>query len=144
MTFTGLALGGATMAAVAVLGEVPSGYAGDRLGRRRSLLLSQTLFAVGISAWAFVQSTAGVVAVFAVVVVASAFQSGSTEAWLYDTLDEGHGSESDLRTGRGSRRLTGRATGRSERRAYGRSCVSTGSPTLRPNSSNTSRPSGSS
>ncbi len=88
VTFTDLALGGSTMATVVVLGEVPSGYVGDRLGRRRSLLLSQTLFAVGISSWAFVRSTSAVVSVFVVFGLASAFQSGSTEAWLYDVLDE--------------------------------------------------------
>lgn len=88
VTFTDLALGGSTMAAVTILGEVPSGYVGDRLGRRRSLLLSQTLFAVGISAWAFVRSTTAVVSVFLVLGVAHAFQSGSTQAWLYDALDE--------------------------------------------------------
>jgi MFS family permease len=88
VTFTDLALGGSTMATVVVLGEVPSGYVGDRLGRRRSLLLSQTLFAVGISSWAFVRSTSAVVNVFVVFGLASAFQSGSIEAWLYDVLDE--------------------------------------------------------
>lgn len=88
VTFTDLALGGSAMAAVTVLGEVPSGYVGDRLGRRRSLLLSQTLFAAGISSWAFVRSTAAVVSVFVVLGFAHAFQSGSTEAWLYDALDD--------------------------------------------------------
>ncbi|WP_227354780.1 MFS transporter [Haladaptatus salinisoli] len=93
VTFTDLALGGSAMAAVAVLGEVPSGYVGDRLGRRRSLLLSQTLFAVGVSSWAFVRSTTAVVSVFVVFGLASAFQSGSTEAWLYDALDEADEAE---------------------------------------------------
>ncbi|WP_192498327.1 MFS transporter [Halorussus halophilus] len=88
VTFTDLALGGSAMAAVTVLGEVPSGYVGDRLGRRRSLLLSQTLFAVGISSWLFVRSTAAVVSVFVVLGLGGTFQSGSTQAWLYDVLDE--------------------------------------------------------
>ena len=88
VTFTDLALGGSAMAAVTTLGEVPSGYVGDRIGRRRSLLLSQTLFAVGISSWAFVRSTAAVVSVFVVLGLGATFQSGSTEAWLYDVLDE--------------------------------------------------------
>ncbi|WP_137285075.1 MFS transporter [Halorussus salinisoli] len=93
VTFTDLALGGSAMAAVTVLGEVPSGYVGDRLGRRRSLLLSQTLFAVSISSWAFARSTTAVVSIFVVSGVASAFQSGSTEAWLYDVLDEADEAE---------------------------------------------------
>ncbi|WP_458187594.1 MFS transporter [Haladaptatus sp. NG-WS-4] len=82
VTFTDLAIGSSMMAAVTILGEVPSGYVGDRFGRRRSLLLSQTLFAVGISSWAFVRSTTAVVVVFG---FASAFQSSITEAWLYDS-----------------------------------------------------------
>ena len=88
VTFTDLALGGSAMAAVTVLGEVPTGYVGDRLGRRRSLLLSQTLFAVGISSWLFARSTLAVVAVFVTTGLGAAFQSGSTEAWLYDALAE--------------------------------------------------------
>ncbi|UPV74811.1 MFS transporter [Halorussus limi] len=88
VTFTDLALGGSAMAAVTLLGEVPSGYVGDRLGRRWSLLLSQSLFAVGISSWFFARSTAPIVAVFVVTGLGAAFQSGSTQAWLYDVLDE--------------------------------------------------------
>lgn len=88
VTFTDLALGGSAMAAVTVLGEVPSGYVGDRLGRRRSLLLGQTLFAVGISSWFFARSTAPIVGIFVVTGFGAAFQSGSTEAWLYDVLEE--------------------------------------------------------
>ncbi len=88
VTFTDLALGGSAMAAVTVLGEVPTGYVGDRLGRRRSLVVSQTLFAVGISSWLFARSTFAVVAVFVTTGLGAAFQSGSTEAWLYDALAE--------------------------------------------------------
>ncbi len=88
VTFTDLALGGSVTAAITILSEVPSGYVGDRIGRQKSLLFGQTLFAVGISSWAFVRSTTAVVSVSVVFGIASAFQSGSTQAWLYDVLEE--------------------------------------------------------
>ncbi|MEF8799817.1 MAG: MFS transporter [Halolamina sp.] len=80
---------------VVLLAETPTGYLGDRFGRRASLLAATALSALGIVGFVFAHS----VAVFAAVVVirafAGAFRSGTTDAWLYETLAGEAESDSD-------------------------------------------------
>ena len=78
-----------------ILFEVPTGYVGDRIGRRRALLAGTALTACTTAAMAFVDSFAEVALVFVLWAVGSTFRSGTTDAWLYELLgrrdDDGDG-----------------------------------------------------
>ncbi|NHN41613.1 MFS transporter [Halorubellus sp. JP-L1] len=86
LNYTQIALLGSLSAGVGVVGEVPTGYVGDRVGRRNSLLLGAVLRAASVYGLAVVQSFPGFVAVYAVWAVGGAFTSGAGDAWLYDVL----------------------------------------------------------
>jgi len=69
-----------------VAAETPTGYLGDRFGRRASLLAGTALSALGIVGFVFARSFAAFAAIMVVRAVAEAFRSGATDAWLYETL----------------------------------------------------------
>lgn len=69
-----------------VLLEAPTGYVGDWLGRRRTMIAGTTLSTVGVVGFLFARSPAGFAAVILVRAVAGAFRSGAQGAWLYETL----------------------------------------------------------
>ncbi len=71
-----------------VLAEIPTGYVGDRIGRRDSLVVSTLVITAAILGFTVAESLAGFVAVYAVWGVGLTLRSGSGSAWLYDTLDE--------------------------------------------------------
>ena len=79
---------GSIQGVVVLAGEIPTGYVGDRIGRRNSLLVAQALLtasAVGmILAGGFLAFTFS----FALLSFAMTFVSGSADAWLYDILEE--------------------------------------------------------
>jgi len=88
LNFTQIAILEAIYNLTTVLGEIPTGYVGDRVGRRNSLLIGTTLITltlVGIG-------LAGSFLVFAILYVFWSmgynFRSGSEDAWLYDTLTD--------------------------------------------------------
>jgi predicted MFS family arabinose efflux permease len=78
----------ALYSAVVVLGEVPTGYVGDRLGRRASLLLSVVFSVVSLGGFVVAESFAWFVVLYVLWGLALTFRSGSLDAWLYDLLDE--------------------------------------------------------
>jgi MFS family permease len=86
LSYTQIALLGSLSAAVSVLGEVPTGYVGDRVGRRNSLLLGAIARAASVYALAFAETFPGFVALYVVWAVGGAFTSGAGDAWLYDAL----------------------------------------------------------
>ncbi|WP_227133285.1 MFS transporter [Halorubellus salinus] len=88
LSYTQIALLGSLSAGISVVGELPTGYVGDRWGRRTSLLLGATLLAGSVYALAVAQSFAGFVVIYALWALGGAFRSGSGDAWLYDVLDE--------------------------------------------------------
>jgi MFS family permease len=71
--------------AVVVL-ETPTGYVGDRIGRRRTMIAGTVLSAVGVVGFLLARSLAGFAVVVFVRAVAGAFRSGAQGAWLYETL----------------------------------------------------------
>ncbi len=73
---------------LSVVGEVPTGYVGDRFGRRASLLLSVTFSILSLAGFVFAQSFLWYTVLFAFWALALTFRSGSMDAWLYDVLDE--------------------------------------------------------
>ncbi len=88
LSFTVVGTLSALSAAVVVLGEVPTGYVGDRLGRRASIGLSIGLKAASLLGFVFVRSPLGYAALYVPWALGLTFASGSIDAWLYDTLSE--------------------------------------------------------
>ena len=88
LTFTQVGALSALYSVLSVVGEVPTGYIGDRLGRRASLLLS-VLFTVGsLAGFILAEGFLWYMFLYALWALALTFRSGSMDAWLYDTLDE--------------------------------------------------------
>jgi MFS family permease len=86
----GLDLVGLVMAAylvAKVAAEVPTGYLGDRLGRRTSLAVGNVLMAGSLVAWAFLGTPVDYVLVNVVWATGTAFRSGTADAWLYEVLE---------------------------------------------------------
>lgn len=73
---------------VVLVAETPTGYVGDRIGRRNGLLVGTALTAIGIVGFTLAHSFAAFAAVVALRAVAATFRSGTEQAWLYDTLVE--------------------------------------------------------
>jgi MFS family permease len=92
LSFTQIAVLEALYNVTTVLGEIPTGYVGDRVGRRNSLLIgtgviTATLVAIaGVrelpDEWAF----PALAALYVCWSMGYNFRSGSEDAWLYDTL----------------------------------------------------------
>jgi hypothetical protein len=88
LTFTQVGLLSALSAAVVVAGEVPTGYVGDRLGRRTSIGLSIGLKALSLAGFVVAETFLAFAVLYLPWAVGMTFASGSIDAWLYDTLDE--------------------------------------------------------
>ena len=88
-----------------VLGELPTGYLGDRLGRRNSMLLGTGIITAMTVAMAHSTTFRQFAVVYGLWAVGQTFRSGSDDAWLYEVLRE-HGSG-----GGDFARVKGRATG---------------------------------
>lgn len=88
VTFAQFGVLSATYSVLSVAGEVPTGYVGDRLGRRASLLLSVAFTVASLAGFVLARSFAWYVVLYALWALALTFRSGSMDAWLYDTLDE--------------------------------------------------------
>lgn len=85
------------MALATILLEIPSGYLGDRIGRRQTILLSKVVTAVGTSAWFFVDSLAAIVIVQILNGAGIALRSGSDSAWVYELLEDTERDFTDVR-----------------------------------------------
>lgn len=88
LSYTQIALLNSLSAAFVVVGELPSGYIGDRIGRRNSLIVSSVLFTASIFGFVFAHQFATFVVVWILWALGQAFRSGSGDAWLYETLEE--------------------------------------------------------
>lgn len=87
-----------------VAGEIPTGYLGDRLGRRDGLVLGTSVIALTLFGIGAAGDVADPFPVFLVLYVCWSlgytFRSGTEDAWLYDSLVDDDTSFSELR-GRG-------------------------------------------
>ncbi|WP_458210804.1 MFS transporter [Haladaptatus sp. NG-SE-30] len=86
----GLGVIGLTQAAfllALMAAEIPTGYIGDRIGRRASLALGNSLAALSLGTYVFLDSPLVYVLVNVVWAIGWGFQSGTGEAWLYELLD---------------------------------------------------------
>ncbi|MDY6817379.1 MAG: MFS transporter [Halobacteriales archaeon] len=66
--------------------ETPTGYIGDRIGHRRSMLFGTCLSAIGALGYAAAHTFPAFVVVAGLRGIAGTFRSGATEAWLYELL----------------------------------------------------------
>ena len=71
-----------------VAAEIPTGYVGDAIGRRNSLMLSAGAMSIALLSFTITDSLPGFAAVFLFWGVALTLRSGSGSAYLYDTLEE--------------------------------------------------------
>jgi len=81
----------ATLAAFSlgiVAGEIPTGYVGDRIGRRKSLLLGVYLVAGSIFIYGLSTEFWQFLTIYIIWAVGITFMSGSGQAWLYDVLKQ--------------------------------------------------------
>jgi MFS family permease len=79
---------GSIQGVVVLAGEIPTGYVGDRIGRRNSLLAAQVLFGCSVVGMILAQGFLGFALSFALLSFAMTFVSGSADAWLYEILEE--------------------------------------------------------
>ncbi len=88
LNYTQIGLLGSVSAGFIVIGEIPTGYVGDYIGRRQSLLLGTVLLALSVLGFVFAHSFAAFTVLWILWALGLAFQSGSGDAWLYDTLED--------------------------------------------------------
>lgn len=88
LNYTQIALLSTQHAVLTVVGEIPTGYLGDRIGRRNSLVVSNVAMALSIAGFVVARSFLAFVLLYALWSVALVFRSGSGDAWLYETLQE--------------------------------------------------------
>lgn len=88
LTFTQIAILEVLYNLTTVFGEVPTGYVGDRVGRRNSLLVGTAIITVALVGVGLVQSFPALAVLYVAWSVGYAFRSGSEDAWLYDTLTD--------------------------------------------------------
>ncbi|TMT86698.1 MFS transporter [Haloterrigena sp. H1] len=102
LSFTQIAVLEAIYNLTTLVGEIPTGYIGDRVGRRNSLLIGTTLIAGTLLGIGLAESFLTLAVLYVCWSLGYNFRSGSEDAWLYDTLTDDL-SESEFATvsGRG-------------------------------------------
>nr|WP_233340566.1 MFS transporter [Haloprofundus sp. MHR1] len=88
LNFTQIAILEAIYNLTTLLGEIPTGYIGDRVGRRNSLLIGTVLIAVTLLGIGLSESFFALAVLYACWSAGYNFRSGSEGAWLYDTLTD--------------------------------------------------------
>ncbi|WP_058364903.1 MFS transporter [Haloparvum sedimenti] len=88
LNFTQIAILEAIYNLTTLLGEIPTGYIGDRVGRRNSLLIGTVLIAVTLLGIGFSESFFALAVLYVCWSAGYNFRSGSEDAWLYDTLTD--------------------------------------------------------
>jgi MFS family permease len=88
LSFTQIVILEAIYNLTTVLGEIPTGYLGDRIGRRNSLLIGTALIAVTLLGIGLSGSFLTLAGLYVCWSMGYNFRSGSEDAWLYDTLTD--------------------------------------------------------
>ena len=88
LSFTEIALASIVTEVIVFISEIPTGYISDNIGRRNALVLSVSLYTIVRAAFVFASSFYVFVVLFGILGIAGTLQSGSVDAWLYETLDE--------------------------------------------------------
>jgi len=74
--------------ALVVVGEIPTGYVGDRVGHRNSLVLGAGFKAASLIGFVVAETFPAFVVLYVFWAAGLTFDSGSKSAWLYETLAE--------------------------------------------------------
>lgn len=88
LNFTQIGLLGSISAGFVVVGELPTGYVADRIGRRNSLLAGSGMLAASVFGFVFATTFLQFGVLWMVWALGVALRSGTGDAWLYDTLAE--------------------------------------------------------
>jgi MFS family permease len=88
LSFTQIGAIASVQSVVVVAAEVPTGYVGDRIGRRNSLVVASLLFLISSASYLVATDFVGFLFTFTTLSLGGTFVSGSGSAWLYDTLTE--------------------------------------------------------
>jgi MFS family permease len=88
LSFTQIAILEALYNLTTLFGEIPTGYIGDRVGRRNSLLIGTTLIALTLTGIGFASTFPALALLYVCWSMGYNFRSGSEDAWLYDTLTD--------------------------------------------------------
>ena len=86
LSFTHIVILEALYNITTVLGEVPTGYVGDRIGRRNSLLIGSALISFTLIGIALAASFVVFALLFVCWSLGYNFRSGTEDAWVYETL----------------------------------------------------------
>ncbi|MFD1513036.1 MFS transporter [Halomarina rubra] len=88
LTFTEIAVLEVLYNLTTLFGEIPTGYVGDRVGRRNSLLVGTSLIALTLVGIGLSNSFLPLAVLYVCWSMGYNFRSGSEDAWLYDTLTD--------------------------------------------------------
>ncbi|MFC4451185.1 MFS transporter [Halorussus aquaticus] len=88
LNFTQIAILEAIYNLTTLVGEIPTGYIGDRVGRRNSLLIGTVLIAVTLLGIGLSESFFTLAVLYVCWSAGYNFRSGNEGAWLYDTLTD--------------------------------------------------------
>ncbi|MUV59884.1 MFS transporter [Halobacterium sp. CBA1126] len=88
LTLAQIGLIASIQSVVVVTSEVPTGYIGDRIGRRNSLAVGAAIVLVSNASYLVATDFVGFTFTFVTLSFGGTFVSGSGSAWLYDTLRE--------------------------------------------------------
>ena len=88
LSFTQISVLEALYNLTTLFGEIPTGYIGDRVGRRNSLLIGTALISVTLLGIGLSNSFLPLAGFYVCWSLGYNFRSGSEDAWLYDTLTD--------------------------------------------------------
>ncbi|MFC3957940.1 MFS transporter [Halovivax cerinus] len=86
LSFTHIVIFEALYNVATVVGEIPTGWVGDRIGRRNSLLVGSATITASLVAIALAESAIVFAFLFVVWSTGYNFRSGTEDAWVYETL----------------------------------------------------------
>lgn len=86
LDYTQIALLSTLYTTLTIVGEIPTGYVGDRIGRRDSLVVSSVCMTLSILGFVVARSFLALAVLYVLWTLALVFRSGSDDAWLYDHL----------------------------------------------------------
>ncbi|WP_049979485.1 MFS transporter [Halolamina rubra] len=88
LDFTQIAILEAIYNLTTLFGEIPTGYVGDRVGRRTSLLIGTAMISVTLFGIGLANSFLPLAILYVFWSAGYNFRSGTEDAWLYDTLTD--------------------------------------------------------
>ncbi len=110
LSYTEIALLESVFMTTTILGEIPTGWLGDRIGWRRSLVVANVLIALTVAGIGMASTVVGFAVLHVTWSLGYNFRSGSEDAWLYEAVAANRDS-SDFAGIRGKARSVGLVAG---------------------------------